>query len=38
MSRLTDEERDIFENAIYLLILLTVLDRDLKVANAALEV
>lgn len=34
MSRLNDEERDIFENAIYLPMVLTVLDRDLKVANA----
>ncbi|WP_249878145.1 hypothetical protein [Niallia circulans] len=35
MSRLSEEERDIFENAIYLPMVLTVLDRDLKVANAA---
>jgi hypothetical protein len=35
MSRLSDEERDIFENAIYLPMLLTVLDRDFKVAETA---
>ncbi|MEI2366230.1 hypothetical protein [Niallia circulans] len=35
MSRLNDEERDIFENAIYLPIVLTILDRDYKVADAA---
>jgi len=35
MSRLNDEERDIFENAIYLPMLLTVLDRDYKVAETA---
>ena len=35
MSRLNDEERDIFENAIYLPMLLTVLDRDYKVADAS---
>ncbi|MGI8351842.1 hypothetical protein CHH57_23975 [Niallia circulans] len=35
MSRLSEDDRNIFENAIYLPMLLTVLDRDLKVANAA---
>ncbi|MEK4825106.1 hypothetical protein NSS71_11155 [Niallia sp. FSL W8-0951] len=35
MSRLNDKERDIFENAIYLPMLLTVLDRDFKVAETA---
>ncbi|MED5101051.1 hypothetical protein NST77_23300 [Niallia sp. FSL W8-0177] len=34
MSRLSEEERDIFEDAIYLPMLLTVLDRDYKVADA----
>jgi hypothetical protein len=34
MSRLTEEERNIFENAIYFPMLLTILDRrDLKVAE-----
>lgn len=33
MSRLNDEERDIFENAIYLPMLHTVLDQDYKVAE-----
>lgn len=35
MSRLTEEERNIFENAIYFPMLLTVLERDYKVADAA---
>ncbi|MED3792775.1 hypothetical protein P4571_10085 [Niallia alba] len=35
MSRLSEEKRNIFENAIYFPMLLTVLDCDLKVANAA---
>ena len=35
MSRLNDKERNIFENAIYFPMLLTILDRDFKVAETA---
>ncbi|EOR24930.1 protein YhjD [Niallia nealsonii AAU1] len=35
MSKLNEDERNIFENAIYLPMVLTILDRDLKVAETA---
>ncbi|SLL32019.1 Uncharacterised protein [Mycobacteroides abscessus subsp. abscessus] len=35
MSRLSDEERNIFDNAIYFPMLLTILESDFKVAEAA---
>jgi hypothetical protein len=34
MGRMSDEDRTIFENAIYFPMLLTVLERDLKAAEA----
>ncbi|MBQ6447274.1 MAG: hypothetical protein IJJ10_07415 [Bacillus sp. (in: Bacteria)] len=35
MSKLSEDERNVFENAIYLPMVLTILDRDLKVAQTA---